>query len=60
MVAVADDAAVTTQTTGYGGVVAALLQVQIDQTSIRTRQSLPDGSDAADGFPRAGVSAELP
>ena len=45
----------TTQTTGHGGVVSAFLQVQIKQVPIRTRQSMPDGSDAADRRSLVGV-----
>jgi hypothetical protein len=45
MVAVADDATVTPVATGYGRIVAALLQVQGDETPILDRQALLDGSD---------------
>ena len=55
MVAVADAATVTPQATRYGRIVATLLHVQGDQTPILDRQTLTDGSDAADRFPRAGV-----
>jgi hypothetical protein len=55
MVAGADAVAVTPQATGYRGIVAALLQVQGEQTTILDRQTLLDGSDAADRFPLPGV-----
>jgi hypothetical protein len=55
MVALSDATAVTPQATGYGGIVAALLYVQDEQTTILDRQTLLKGSDLADRFPRAGV-----